>query len=328
MLLTGGVNSAYVSALPLASADIYSPATETLSPGSITFGGQIVGTHSASHPVTLSNLTSVPLAVTGLTGSAEFSQTNNCIGYIAAQKSCTVNVTFTPLATGARTGSINVTLGDAPFSDTLVLNGTGLSQALAANPGSLALTSVAGTSTTGAVSVSNISASASPVTVAISGAGFGQTNNCPASLAAGASCIVTVKFAPIASTTYAGQLTVTGSGGPIAVPLTGTGGSVALSVTPSALDFGGVQVNDNSDLVVTVQNATAVAFTLSEAISGGPFTILQNSCSSSLAAGTSCSITVEYFPTAYQLDTGALTVTDNTGTVNVINLSGQGVNFN
>jgi hypothetical protein len=50
------------------------------------------------------------------------------------------------------------------------------------------------------------------------------TNACPATLAAGASCAVTVKFFPQAAEYYTGTLTITdGSGMAQKVPITGTG---------------------------------------------------------------------------------------------------------
>jgi hypothetical protein len=54
---------------------------------------------------------------------------------------------------------------------------------------------------------------------------FMQTNNCPASLSAGASCSISVTFTPSAATKQTGAVTITdnGSGGMQGVPLSGTG---------------------------------------------------------------------------------------------------------
>jgi hypothetical protein len=54
---------------------------------------------------------------------------------------------------------------------------------------------------------------------------FMQTNNCPASLAAGASCSISVTFKPSAATKQTGTLTIidNGNGGMQQVPLSGTG---------------------------------------------------------------------------------------------------------
>jgi hypothetical protein len=54
---------------------------------------------------------------------------------------------------------------------------------------------------------------------------FMQTNNCPASLAAGASCSISVTFTPSAAMKQTGAVTITdnGNGGMQKVPLSGTG---------------------------------------------------------------------------------------------------------
>jgi hypothetical protein len=54
---------------------------------------------------------------------------------------------------------------------------------------------------------------------------FTQTNDCPASLAAGASCSISVTFTPSAATKQTGTLTITDNAntGMQNVPLSGTG---------------------------------------------------------------------------------------------------------
>jgi hypothetical protein len=67
-----------------------------VSPGSLTFGSQLVGTTSAAQPVTLSNTGNAALTVTSISVIGDFGQTNNCSVSVAAGSSCTINVTFTP----------------------------------------------------------------------------------------------------------------------------------------------------------------------------------------------------------------------------------------
>ena len=54
---------------------------------------------------------------------------------------------------------------------------------------------------------------------------FMETNNCPASLDAGASCSISVTFTPSAATKQTGTLTIidNATGGKQAVPMSGTG---------------------------------------------------------------------------------------------------------
>ncbi len=57
--------------------------------------------------------------------SGDYSQTNNCGTSIAASANCTINVTFTPAATGTRTGYITVSDTDSSNLQTVNLTGTG-----------------------------------------------------------------------------------------------------------------------------------------------------------------------------------------------------------
>jgi hypothetical protein len=81
-----------------------------------------------------------------------------------------------------------------------------------------------------AVTVTNTDVVAVPITgISISGP-YTQTNNCPASLAAGASCIVTVTFSPtlIGSTSGTLSITFTGTGSPATVALSGFASALSL----------------------------------------------------------------------------------------------------
>src|SRR5205823_4069335 len=80
------------------------------------FGNQSVSTTSAAQVVTLSNPSGTALTITsiGFTGAnpGDFGQTNNCPvspSTLAANGTCTINVTFTPTATGSRSATLNVT---------------------------------------------------------------------------------------------------------------------------------------------------------------------------------------------------------------------------
>jgi len=82
-----------------------------------------------------------------------------------------------------------------------------------------------------AVTVSNQGTTAVPISAVSVAGGYSQSNNCGATLAAGATCAVEVSFSPTDFTQSAGVLTVTSSGGDYVVPLSGT---VAITVQLSA----------------------------------------------------------------------------------------------
>ena len=101
----------------------------TLFPGSLTFGAQTVGTTSSSQGVVFTNTSRIALNISGvsLSGSnaSDFAQANNCGSSVAAGATCTINVTFKPSATGARTASLLVSDNGGGSPQTVSLGGTG-----------------------------------------------------------------------------------------------------------------------------------------------------------------------------------------------------------
>ena len=101
----------------------------TLSPVGINFGDQKVGTTSAAASVTMSNVgtTAVTIGSVSLTGTnpGDFDQTNNCGKSLGAHTSCTIQVTFTPTATGSRSASLTVSDNGGGSPQKVSLTGTG-----------------------------------------------------------------------------------------------------------------------------------------------------------------------------------------------------------
>ena len=102
----------------------------SLSSSNITFGNQSTGTSSQPQPVSLTNIGSATLHITGVavTGqnSTDFSQTNTCGASLAPNANCTINITFTPTNTGTRVASIAVSDDAALSPQTISLTGTGV----------------------------------------------------------------------------------------------------------------------------------------------------------------------------------------------------------
>ncbi len=103
--------------------------TASISPGSMTFGSQLVGTGSATQAITLGNAANAAqLAITSTAASGDFSAINDCGGSVAGGTTCTINVTFTPTAEGQRTGTLTVTdnnNGVTGSTQTVSLTGSG-----------------------------------------------------------------------------------------------------------------------------------------------------------------------------------------------------------
>jgi hypothetical protein len=198
----------------------------TASPNALAFSSQVTGTTSAAQSVAVTNPTSAAASVSSISASGPFAQTNNCGSSIAANGSCTVNVTFSPTATGTSTGSLTINAGGVTNTVSLTGTGTAPGPVLSASPASLSFPStlVGNTAASQTVTVTNSGTTAASVSgVSVTGA-FSQTNNC-ASIAVGGSCTVTVSFAPTAGGTNSGTLTVNSNANnnPLTVGLSGNG---------------------------------------------------------------------------------------------------------
>ncbi len=107
----------------------------SVSPLSLTFGAQLVGTQSAAQPVTLTNGTSASISITSTPFTGDFlAGSNTCTGTVLAGANCVVNVAFKPTATGTRTGTL--TISESGTSFPVTLSGTGTAPAtIAVNSG-------------------------------------------------------------------------------------------------------------------------------------------------------------------------------------------------
>jgi alpha-1,3-glucanase-like protein/F5/8 type C domain-containing protein/CARDB protein/ASPM-SPD-2-Hydin domain-containing protein len=104
------------------------PPPLTANPPSVTFATQNVGTTSNAQTVTVRNPGTAPVTLGGVTtGSTEFAQTSTCGASLAAAATCTVSVTFTPSAAGARGATLTVSNSGSPLTVPLAGTGAGTS---------------------------------------------------------------------------------------------------------------------------------------------------------------------------------------------------------
>jgi hypothetical protein len=96
-----------------------------LSTASLTFGSQKVGTTSAPMAITVSNPGATPLKITSITIAGDFAETNTCPAKLAVGANCTISVTFSPTATGSRTGTLSIKDGALTSIQKIALSGTG-----------------------------------------------------------------------------------------------------------------------------------------------------------------------------------------------------------
>jgi len=209
------------------------PPGVSLTPTSLTFAAQVLGTTSAAKVVTLKNTGTATLSITSIstsgTNAADFAQTHTCGTSLAPGASCSISVTFKPAASGTRTASLSVADNASGSPQKVKLTGIGTSARLSPSSLTFAAQTVGTTSAAKTVTLTNLGTTALTITsISITGTNatdFSQTHTCGSSLAAGASCTMSVKFKPTATGARTASLSVAdnASGSPQTVKLTGTG---------------------------------------------------------------------------------------------------------
>ncbi len=309
----------------------------TLAPSPINFPQTAVGASSAAQTATLSNQTLKTFYLTAgtLTDSADFTAASGCGGSLSPAASCTITFTFTPQSAGTTlTSTYTIADLDNPGEPlTVILNGTGTAPAgnpqPMLTPASLSFGSLTLGVVSGAQNATLSNSGTAPLTisgVAVSGGSgaFAATSACPASLAAGASCTIAVTCSPTASGTLTGTLAVSYPS-PLAqqtVALSCSGVAPAApqaALAAAAADFATVTVGATSAAqTFTLTNAGNADLPISSiSLSGADaasFAIGTNTCTASLAAGSSCTIAVTFAPTAPGAASAALSVVDSVGT--------------
>jgi len=319
----------------LTGTGISTSAIATLSPSSLTFASQVVGTASARQSVTLSNTGNAPMTISGIQSVGDFAETNNCPPSLAAGSACTIYVTFTPTVAGTRTGSISVNDSATGSPQSMNLSGTGVTPTatVVLSPTTLTFASqLVGTSSASqAASLSNTGDAALTISGIQSTGDFVETNNCPMSLAAGSACTISVTFTPTAAGTRTGTVNINdfATGSPQSVSLSGRGISptAVVTVSPSSLTFASQVVGTSSaSQAVNLSNTGNAALTISGIQSAGDFAATNN-CPASLAAGSACTINVTFTPTVAGTRSGSLTINDSENSPQIVAVSGVGADF-
>lgn len=305
--------------------------TATASPATVTFADQKFGTASSAQSVTLQNTGNLALTPTAISVSGDFSETDNCrSASVATGANCTIQVTFTPTATGARTGQMLVSANVYGGQLVIDLSGTGTpAGTVSLTPASIGFGQVeVGTSSTPqqvqagnsgalALSVSSITAT-SPFTI--------SSNSCgTTTLAANSSCQVQVEFAPTQTGAVAGTLTFTDGAGIQTVALSGTGAAAPTdALNPASLSFSATPLGQQSAAqAITLTNIGDLPLN-SIAVSASTGFQTSNNCGTQLTGHAVCSISVVFAPTQTGSQTGTLTVSDLLRTQTVA-LSGTGI---
>ena len=348
-------SGARVATLNLASNSGNGPNTVTLAgngigggalvsnPTSLSFGS--VGTGIAKQlPLQLTNSGTASFAVQSIsitgTNAADFTVTYPTLPItLAANSSTSVQVTFNPSATAARSASLVVTYNATGSPLTIPLSGTGVGPSVTfsastinfgsqpvgtpATPVNLVVTN-SGAGVLTITSVTDTGTSASDF-------GFTLPSGLPITVQPSANISIPVTFTAGAAGTRSATLTFVdnASGSPQTVTLTGTGTVPQITVNPTSITFANTNVGaTSSPSTITISNpGTAnlqVTGITSSGANPGDFALAPTTFPISIAPNASASISVTFTPTGSGNRSATLSVANSTGTPQTVQLTGSG----
>jgi kumamolisin len=200
----------------------------TLTPTSVGFGNEVLGSTSTAKALTLKNNGNATLTINSITTTGDFAVSSKTCGTtLTVGSSCTIDVTFTPTQVGSRTGTLSVNDNAQGSPQTASLSGTGTPAAtLTPASATFAKTKVGSDSAAKTFTLTNKQKTSLTGISASTTGNFNITGTtCGSSLAANAKCTFSVVFAPAKTGIQTGTLQVSDSapGGPEVSNLTGTG---------------------------------------------------------------------------------------------------------
>jgi hypothetical protein len=339
--LTGGGSTISIAlsgtGVPLPAASV------SASPLSLAFGNVTVGQTSGARAIVVSNTgTADATNMVYPAAPANFVRSGTCNGAtLNAGSSCTVVFTFKPTAAAGASATYTITGGGRTMPIALSGTGTALPVAsLSANPNSLAFGAVRTGTASAAVAITLTNEGSAPAT------GLSLTNSnavefpvsgntCGAKLDPGATCQLSVAYAPTAAGFDVASLAFGYNGGSSTIPLSGTGEDPASSQSPpgklalpSSLDLANVTLGlaSTPTAVTVTNNGTApVAVTSIASSNSGEFSISGSTCAK-IAAGASCTFKVTFSPFWVGTRAAVITVTSNApGSPQSLQVSGAGL---
>lgn len=292
-----------------------------ISAGSLAFGDVLVGTSTSDQTVTVTNTGSIPMvlgngAVTG-SGASSFETTADTCSSATLDvgSSCQVSVRFSPSSVGEKTADYTITDNSPTSPHVISLTGTGIAPVATLNKTSADFGSqlVGTTSGNVGVAVKNTGAGSLVIgTTTITGQDatdfvVAPGSNCAgATLAAGNTCLIVLRFKPTATGARAATLSIThnAANSPSTVALTGTGTAPEAGPAPTSIDFGVQQVGATSvPHVVTLNNPGTAPLHVSglgiDGANAGDFSTSGDTCTgATVAPDGSCTVSVVFAPAA------------------------------
>jgi hypothetical protein len=303
------------------------PFTQTLaaaqqlvcSPSPLAFGGVAIGqTETQSAVLTNTGQTSVRVSAIAVDAS-EFQVSGLTLPVqLDVGQSVGVNLSFTPSASGLTRGTLTVSSNASNSTLQFVVAGTGVeSDTLVASPASVSFGTVAlGSSATASVVITNEQSSTQTLTTmrvtgddhafSVSGATF------PVTLAPHQSVRLKISFRPQLAREIGGSVFFYGAR--LNIPTVGIGAANTvgqLTVSPSSMNFGSVDVGSTSAQSFTLTATGGSVTVTSESSNNGQFSISGLTVPVTLSAGQTAEAKLIFTPTAAGSASGVISVNSN-----------------
>ena len=326
-----------------------------VSPASVQFASQNIGTTSAAQSVVVSNAAgaagALMISAIDVTSGSDFEVSGGSCAVgtsVSAGASCSISLRFKPTAVGARAASLTVRHNGSGGSSTVSLAGTAVDESPAVTLSPLTLSFsrvVGGTSEPQRVTVSSTGTAPlvlSSITLGGASPGdylldAGSTCTAGGSVASGSSCFVAVRFKPTSQGTRSASLAVAhnAAGSPSVVSLAGSGNASPLpgiALDATTLDLGQQVVGTTGAArTVTLSNngESGLSFTSIKAVGADAAdVVLGGSCAvgAIVPVQGSCTLTAALRPGTLGAKAASIEVASNApaGTVS-IGLSGSGI---
>jgi hypothetical protein len=327
----------------------------SVSPPSITFTSQALGTTSTAQTFSVNNSVGAGAALVigsiGLTAGSDYTVSGGTCAVgtsLAAGTACSVTVTFKPTLAGTRSATLTVGHNGSTGGSTASLSGTGVdsSPTVTLSPTALSFAQTVGTrSDPLRVTLGNSGTAALTVnTLAVSGAqasefAIGSASTCKAgtSVAAGSNCFVELSFTPAATGARAATLAIGHSASSTAatVSLTGTGNASAqpgLALDTIVLDLGAqglatmgaartATVTNNGQADLKISQISATGTNAADIVLGGSCTV-----GTPVAPAATCTVTVALKPSALGPRSASVEIASNApGGTAALSVGGVGI---
>jgi FG-GAP-like repeat/Abnormal spindle-like microcephaly-assoc'd, ASPM-SPD-2-Hydin len=175
-------------------------ATVTLAPANLKFPLQLVGTTGSAQTETLTNTGNLPVNISNISATAQFTQSNNCPSSLPIGGNCQIQVKFAPQLRGKIAGTLSVSDDAQGSPQTVALSGTGTVVKMSAKGITFGNWKVGTKSPPVPIKLTNVGKSSLIISqISIGGVDpgdFSQTNNCGSKVVGGGSCTIKVTFAP------------------------------------------------------------------------------------------------------------------------------------